>query len=1075
MSPVDPARIEQLLQEALTHASHAERHRFLTNACGDDAGLWNAVWDLLRSHFGRDPQQAGALGAGTAAPGMEDERPGDFLADYQLLQIVGEGVSTTIWSAERTAQTPALVALKITNIGANEFLMRQAALKPALMLLEHPNIGRMHDCGMTKAGKPFLVTDHVAGVPITQFCDDQKIPLAARVNLFLQVCEAVHHAHAKGLAHGDLKPSNILVQWDGDARPVFKITDFGFAQMMGAGVVTADGRPRTPPAYLAPEQIGTGKMDMKGDIHSLGVLLFELTTGRHPFMLPPLVNNLEDLRRSVRDALPMKASECLGALPKAQLTGIALARRVDPARLVELLEVHFDSLLMRMVQKKPQARPESLLVVADTLQGYLKVAKDDDPPRAEMGSTVGSHIERNRSLFVTAAALTFLLIGVMTLVGWLWVRKQEGDPVLASRQHARNESRTGEFMEHMFASLTPEKIKGRDTTLIKEMLDGAAARLETLDASAETEARIQETIGLTYLAMSHTSQAQTHLQGAVDNRHEALGPDHPDTLRAMRGLATVFKEQGHHAESETLLRKTLTAQKRVLGQAHKDTFFTITVLAAVSEAQDQPRTSEKLLSGLWQLQKKVLGPNHMETLGTLGNYAAFLTRQDRPEEALMLEKERLERTQRSYGQRDSRTLVSMSITASAYEAAGQPAEAEKLYTGAMAVMKKALGPDHPDTLSHMDKVADLQRRKGRPAEALSLHQEVLDARKRTLGARHPDTLLAMRHVAEDLDADGKQNAAEAVQHNVLEILRNTSGPEHADTLAQMEVLANTYEGHGRHTETVALQREVLKVRRHTLGSSNPQTLRSMAQLARSLSIMGHKDEAEKVQAEVVECTEGALGTGDPDTLTQVHVLALMQQRHGHHAAAEQTWAKVLQIQQKALGADHPDTLRTMHCLADTLAAQNRLPDAEKIYHEALEIDRARPQPDPISLAASAARLGRFWLQTERAQAAEPLLRKCLELRKQHLPDDWRLHSAESLLGGALFHLQKVAEAAPLLRSGHAGLQAHQETIPAEDRFHLRDSLDRMSRYTEATDGPAAAAEWKHKLIEFDESRPLASR
>ncbi|MGV3661839.1 MAG: tetratricopeptide repeat protein [Prosthecobacter sp.] len=1075
MSPVDPVRIEQLLKEALTHASHAERHRFLTNACGDDAGLWNAVWDLLRNHFGREPQYTTALGAGTATAGMEDGRPGDFLGDFQLLKIVGEGVSTTVWTAEVPAPATGCMALKIINTGANEFLMRQAALKPALSLLEHPDIVRVHDSGMTKGGKPFLITDLAAGVPITQFCDDQKVPLATRVRLFLQVCEAVHHAHEKGLAHGDLKPSNILVQWNEAAQPVFKITDFGFAQMMGTGVVTPDGRPRTPAAYLAPEQIGTGRMDMKGDILALGVLLFELLTGRQPFNAPPQVSNLEDLRRAVRDATPLKPSECLNILPKAQLTGIALARRMDPARLLELLEVHFDGLLMRTMQKQPHARPESLLVLAEALQGYLKVAQEEEAPPTDMGSTVGSFMERNRSLFITGAALTLLLIAGMTLAGWLWVRHKQDDPAVASRKRAQSDSRTGAFMEQMFASLTPERLKGHDTTLLKGMLDEAADRLDTLKDNPEAEARMQETIGLTYLAMSHTTPAQTHLQGALENRQQTLGPEHPDTMRSMRQLATVFKEQGRYAESEALLRKTLAAQQRALGSEHKDTFVTITVLAAVCEAQDQPMTSEKLFTDLWKLQKKVLGPDHMETLGTLGNLAGLMGRQGRHEEAIKLEKERLEHTQRAHGARDPRTLVSMTITASAYEAGGQPSEAEKLYVGAMEVMKQALGPDHPDTLNQMDKVATLQRRQGRPAEALKLHQEILETRKRTLGTQHPDTLLSMRHVAEDLDADGKKPAAEAVQENVLEILRNTSGPEHADTLAQTEVLADTYEGHGRHAEAVALQREVLKVRRHTLGSSHPQTLRSMTQVARSLAAMGHKDEAEKAQAEVIACTEGALGTGDPDTLAQVHTLALMQQQHGRHAAAEKTWADMLQIQQKALGPDHPDTLHTMHCLAETLAAQGRLPDAEKVYRQALEINRARLQANPLCLADSAARLGRFWLHTERAQDAEPLLRECLELRKKHLPEDWRRHSAESLLGGALLTLHKLAEAGPLLRAGHEGMQARLAAIPKQDRFHLRDSLDRMVRYVEATDGAAAAVEWKHKLAEFDRPRPLASR
>lgn len=389
MSPVDPARIEQLLQEALTHASHAERHRFLTNACGDDAGLWNAVWELLRNHFSSGSQQD-VPSTGAATPGMEDEHPGDFLGDCLLQQVAGEGPSTTVWAAERPAPGTGCVALKVINTGANEFLMRQAALKPALMLLEHPNIARVHDSGMTKAGKPFLVTDLAQGVPITQFCDDQKVPLSMRVRLFLEVCEAVHHAHAKGLAHGNLKPSNVLVGLNEAAQPIFKITDFGFAQMMGTGVITPDGHPRTPTAYLAPEQIGTGKMDMKGDILALGVLLFELITGRLPFTTPPLMGNLEDLRRTVRDATPARASECLKALPKAQLYGIALARGTEPARLVELLEAHFDILLMRAMQKQAHARPESLLQLAEGLQGYLKAAQTAEAPRPAQAPRVAA-------------------------------------------------------------------------------------------------------------------------------------------------------------------------------------------------------------------------------------------------------------------------------------------------------------------------------------------------------------------------------------------------------------------------------------------------------------------------------------------------------------------------------------------------------------------------------------------------------------------------------------------------------------------------------------------------------------
>lgn len=1075
MNAVDPARVQALFKEALTHASHIDRHRFLSSACGDDAGLWNAVWDLLRGRFAREASHT--PGTGAASGGKDDERTGDVLGDCHLLQIVGEGIATTVWMAERYTPATVCLAAKVANTGANDFLMRHEALRHALARLDHPCIAKTYDGGMTRGGRPFVITDLVSGVPVTQFCDDQKLPLSARVRLFLQICEAVNHAHENGVPHGGLKPGNVLVWWGGDGKPAFKITDFGFAQAMGPGVMTGDGLPRTPPAYLAPEQIGTGKADAKGDVLALGALLFELLTGRQPFTLAAAqVRTLDDLRRAVRDAGPLRASECLHAMPKAQLTAIALARRLDPERLLSLAEVHFDSLLMRAMQKQPHARIESVRALAEALQPYMEIAEDQEFRAEGMGSEVGSFLERHRSTFVLATGSVLVIAAVLSFIGWWWLRENRGDsPAKVAKRQSENGAVGAGFLESMFASLTPERVKGHDTTLLKNMLDDASKRLDELDRHPETQARMQETIGLTYLAMSHVAPAQDHLHAALEKRRETLGPDHPDTLRSMRELATVFKEQGRYPEAESLLRQTLGRQQRVLGADHPDTFITITVLAAVCEAEDQPMTSEKLFTDLWKLQKKVLGPDHMETLSTIGSFAAFLGRQGRHEEAIQLEEERLERTQRTEGARSPRTTTAMTITAAAYEAGGQPSEAEKLYTGAMEILKQALGPDDPATLEQADHVARLERCQGRPLEALKLHQQSLDARRRTLGPAHPDTLMSMRHVAEDLDADGKKAAAESMQMDVLEILRNTCGPEHEDTLEQTEILADTYARHGRPAEAAELHEQVLQVRRLALGSAHPRTVQSMVRRARALALQGRKEDAETLHAEAVECTKAALGPGDPDTLAQMHALARLQQENGHADRAEKTLAAILQIQQKALGVEHPETLLTMRCLAEACLAQNRLPEAEKLYRQTLEIERGRTPPNPRGLAEVAGDLGRFWLQTGRPMEAEPLLRDSLDLHKKHLPQDWRRHRAESLLGGALLALEKLGEAGPLLRSGYEGMQARQNAIPADEHFHLREAVERMARYAEATEGPAAAAAWKDKLAQFEPGRPLAAR
>ncbi len=1073
---VNLAHIERIFTEALTHANQMERHRFLSSACGQDAGLWNAVWDRLRNHFGKETGHgpAAAKGPSTGTLTMDGEKPGDVLDGCHLLQIVGEAPSTVVWMAERHVPEPACVAVKIINTGANDFLMRHATARQSLVTLDHPAIARVHGSGMTSAGKPFIVTDLGAGVPILQFCDDQKLMLSARVRLFLQVCEAVHHAHEKGVAHGDLKSGNILVRWSGEGEPVFALTDFGFVQAMGPAVLTPDGRLRTPVAALAPELVGTGKATVQGDILALGALLFELITGRQPFTAPPVLQSLEELRRITRETPPLKPSECLNALPKAQLTGVALGRRTDPARLVQLMEVHFDSIVMRALQKQAHARQDSLLALAEPLLAYLKVADEEEVPVTQAESKGHSHFREHRKLFALAAALVLLLTAAIAVLGWLWVRNDKAPEQAATlKKPVGKESPATEFLTAMFAGLTPERIQGKDTTLLKGMLDDATGRLDMLKDHPEDGAQMQETIGLTYLAMSENGSAQKQFQGALDKRQNALGSEHPDTLRSMRQMAEVFHKEGHHPEAETLLRKTLGTQQRVLGANHPDTFVTITVLAAVCEAQDRPMDSQDLFVQLWKLQKRILGPDHMETLSTMGNLAGLMGRQGQHEEAIQMEQERLDLTKKKHGARDSRTLAAMTITAAAYEAGGQPSEAEKLYVGALEVMKQALGPTHPDTLEQMDKTALLQRKLGRPRDALKLHQESLEARRRTLGAGHPDTLMAMRNVAEDLEADGQKSAAEGLQLNVLDVLRNSCGPEHADTLEQSEIVAETYARHGRHADAVSLHQQVLQGRRHALGNNHPQTLRSMAHVAGALAASGRTAEAETMQAEVLKCMKSTLGPGDPDTLAQMQVLAQMQEQHGQAAQAEKTWVEIIQLQQKALGKDHPDTLGTLQCLAHACQLQGRLPEAEKIYREVLNLERARKQPDSARLADCAGTLGRFWLQQNRAAEAEPLLRESLALLQKHQPNDWHRFSAESLLGDALLGLKRLTEAGPLLRSGHDGLNTRIALIPKAEHFHLRDAIERMGRFVELSEGAAAAAEWRHKLAAFDQLVQLA--
>lgn len=1069
----DPARVEQLFNEALQRANHIERHVFLTGACGDETGLWNEVWDRLRN---RPPSRGGRRKtrgikvAKAPAQCVGPEKPGDLIGPYRLLQIIDSNACGATWMAERNQRVTDLVTIRIVSAPANEFLTRFEEQKHALALLDHPGVVKSHASGMTSAGSPYLVADIVQGTPITAFCDDQKLPLLKRLRLFVQACDIMHHAHQKGVVHGQLNPACLLASWE-DGEPVLKITDFGLAKAMNHSLAMPDGRFRTPTAYLSPEHVTGGIIDVRSDIHSLGALLYELLTGRQPFALAEeKADNPDELRRLMCETLVPKPSACLAALPKAQLAGVSLSRRVEASKMGALMEEHFDAIVMRALEKRPLARYATISALAGDLQRYLEEAAAQEEKPQMQGSALGSFIRDHRGVCMLAALLLLGFMTVLALVGGLLLREKQEEKKIAAGKKEESHSLTARFLQEMFASLTPEKVKGHDTTLIKNMLDEATDDLDVLVGNPEAGARTQETIGLTYLALSQPADAQKQLQGALDKRKLVLGGDHRDTLRSMKNLAVALKEQGRHADAELLLRQTLAVQQRKFGPDHTDTFVTITVLAAVCDAQEKHLEAETLYLNLWQLQKRVLGPDHLDTLATIGNLAASYSAQGRVAETMKLREEQLAATQRICGARAPQTLVAMNITAEACEAGGMPSQAEKLYFGALEIMTQALGAEHPDTLVQTDRAAMMLGRCGRHNDALRLHRQSLEAKQRVLGKQDPQTLLSMKCVAHELEAQGKPAEAEATQQNVLEVLKTAFPPEHPEILAQMDTLAQVYDSHGRHTDAVNLRQQTLAPRQRELGASHPQTLRSMQRLADSLAACGKPDAAEKLQLQVLDTMKAAYGPGDPDVLAQMHAVAFMHDLHGKHALAAQVLQEELQIQQRALGVEHAESLATMTSLAEIYRHAGKLEEAEKLLHEVLELRRKHASQNPRAIASASAQLGGFWLQTGRFAEAETLLRECLDLTSQHSPDHWLRFSVESLLGGALLGQKKYAEAGTLLRSGYEGLQSRANTLAAAEAHQLRDALERLAQFMEATGGVAEATVWKQKLAEFDQAR-----
>ena len=1068
----DPARIEQLFQEALQRANHIERHVFLTAACGKDTVLWNEVWERLRNRpctEGQRPHTRGIRVPKSPSHGLVEEKPGDMIGPYRLLQIIDDSCGSTMWMAERNQRVAEFVAIKIVAAAANEFLIRYEAQKHALALLDHPAIAKPHACGMTPGGKPYLVTELLHGTPITQFCDAQKLSLLMRVRLFIQACDAIHHAHQKGVVHGDLKPFNLLARWSDKGEPLLRVTDFGISRAMNHALVTPAGHLRSPAAYLAPEHLATKTIDARSDIYALGMLLYELLTGRLPIDTPrDAGEHLEELRRVVMESQVLKPSALMRSLPRAQLSGVALNRKVETTSYPDLLEQHFDWIVMRTLEKRPDNRYLSAEALENDFLPYLKEAAAMPEQPVGKETAVGNFISEHRGWLALAAVLVLLLTTGMVIASWLLVNKKLELAQATSKRKIESHSMTSRYLQEMFAVLTPETVKDKDTTLVRHILDQAVDHLDTLAASPEAGARAQETIGLTYLALSQPLDAQKQLYGALEKRKLALGGAHRDTLRSMRQVANAMQADGRYVDAENQLRLTLIAQQKALGPDHPDTFVTITVLAAVCDEQEKHQEAETLYLNLYQLQKRVLGADHLDTFATLGNLAHSYTLQGRYADAMKRRGEQLEGTRRVLGPKDPRTLVTMNLTAQSCEAAGKPSEAEKLYVGALEIQKQSLGAEHPDTLTQVDQLALMLGRRGRHAEALKLHLQSLDAKRRVLGPSDPQTLITLKNLAGEYEVQGKHAEAEASQLQVLETLQAAFPPQHPEILAQKDTLAQLYDDHGRYAEAVKLRQESLAVRQRVLGGSHAQTLRSMQQLAASLDADGKRAQAAKLQLETLETMKTAYGPGDPDVLAQMQAMAAMHARHGEQTQAEKMYGDLLQIQQRVLGVGHAETLATMSSLAALYRHAGRLAEAESLCQQLLEQQRKRTHADPTAVAAAAADLGSLWLQVGQFDKAVPLLRDNLNLCIKQQPDHWLRYHIESLLGGALLRQNLFAEAAPLLRSGYEGLKAHADRLPQQERYHLREAIERLAQFHEATGSAAQAAEWKQKLAEFDQ-------
>jgi len=723
-----------------------------------------------------EPLASQGASSGVLVQSLRGQTKSRTIGNYRLVELLGEGGMGQVWLAEQTAPVRRQVALKLIRAGMYDdtMLHRFQSEQQSLAAMDHPSIAKIFDAGATVEGQPYFVMEYVPGLPITDYCDQKRLNLRERLELFIQVCEGVQHAHLKSILHRDIKPANVLVV-EVDGKPTPRLIDFGLAKSaiphgLGDATLTAMGTPLGSPAYMCPEQADPRirDVDTRTDVFSLGVLLYELLTGTLPFDPQEWHDKpLDFVLRQIREKDTSRPSSQFKKKYVSNREAAATAaqeRGSDASQLPKLLRGDLDWITMKALEKDRARRYATPIGLTGDLSRYLNCEPVLAGP-ATASYRVRKYAARHRVALGVASSLLLLLVGVVVAQS-LALRRITQERNRAARERDRA-SRIAGFMTGIFKVSNPSEARG-NTITAREILDKASSDIDTgLTQDPELQAQMLSVMGDVYDNLGLYARAQELQQKAVAIRQRVLGSDNPETLNSITAVAHTMLEEGHHSEAEALQRQALNAQMRVVGEDNPDTLRSMSNLGRILWGKGRYPEAEKVDRDTLENERRVLGPEHPDTLTTMSNLGFDLNSQH------------------------------------------QFVEAEKLRRQTLDIRRRVLGPEHPDTLESMNDLANNLNSEHRLVEAEQLHRVALEIRRRVLGPEHPKTLRSMNNLAHVLTNMKRYDESEALSRQALEIQRRVLGPQDPDRALSAYNVACAEARRGSRDEALTLLREAL--------------------------------------------------------------------------------------------------------------------------------------------------------------------------------------------------------------------------------------------------------------------------
>jgi serine/threonine protein kinase/tetratricopeptide (TPR) repeat protein len=773
-----------------------QRGARLDALCGMDEALRARVRDLL-NELTLSPRTASTNPTTRPAtkPAADDLTPSWFtdadrtrverVGPFRLIRRIGVGGMSEVYEAEQD-RPRRLVALKLIHpLQMSPAMLRRFEFEVEVLgRLEHPGIARVYEAGteQTSIGpQPYFAMELVRGRRLDHWVAMKQPDLARRLQILIDICDAVQHAHQHGVIHRDLKPSNIMITEDGEA----KVLDFGVAAAVeptggpaqaAATMHTATGQIIGTLQYMSPEQAAgdVRALDTRSDVYALGVIAYQLLSDRLPY--------------EVSDKPLPEAVRVICDTPPTRLGTIDRSLRGD-----------LETIVFKALAKEKQQRYPSSAELAADVRRFL----DYEPITARPPSLwyQARTFARRHTALVASAAVVLLVILVGGIVSTLAYFEARTARAVAEQTNA--------FLDDMLGSVDPSEAQGREVT-VREVLDRAGAQLnDRFNDQPAVEAALRHTIGRTYRNLGLLDRARAELARAVELRRAALGDEHPDTLVARNNLALALDELGESTDAEREHRAILDARRRALGDDHVDTLTSLNNLACTLDDQGRWDASEPLHREALDRRRRTMGADHADALQSQHNLAASLKMSGRAADALPLLRDVAARRAATLGPDHPRTLASAAVLADALVELGQVDEAATLLRDAASRCARVFGVDHGHTLATMSKLSGALRHQRRADEAEAVLAQALERGVKKFGADHPLALQLQNERAVMLLDAGRAAKAEPVLRDLSGRMDRVFGPGHTSSLTVRGNLARALASTNRFAEAELIFRQLM--------------------------------------------------------------------------------------------------------------------------------------------------------------------------------------------------------------------------------------------------------------------------